>query len=185
MSYKPVASGKSDAGCHRQPARHHTMTFNENDPNRWLAPNTNNCINLLNKFKKGGAPCLFTSNQNSYRLQLNKWQAEPGQQAAWGSDGLNRKATQVPHKERASRAPYTTCLPLSCIWEGEDILPRSSLLPFVSSSNLYLSNKEKFQWRRGCPQFPSNILHTLWRGVITLIASVANWVLITSNASQF
>lgn len=65
------------------------MTFNENDPNRWLAPNTKNCINLLNKFKKGGAPCLFTSNQNSYRLQLNKWQAKPGQQpeAVMGSTG--------------------------------------------------------------------------------------------------
>lgn len=33
------------------------LTFNENDPNRWLVPNTYNCIKPLNKVK-GGAPCL-------------------------------------------------------------------------------------------------------------------------------
>lgn len=41
------------AGCHSQTARHHTLTFKEKDPNRWLAPNTNNCITPLNKVKRG------------------------------------------------------------------------------------------------------------------------------------
>lgn len=51
--HKPVATGKSDAGFHSQTPRHHILTFNENDPNRWLAPNTNNCIKPLNKVKGG------------------------------------------------------------------------------------------------------------------------------------
>lgn len=50
---KPVATGKSDARFHSQTPRHHILTFNENDPNRWLAPNTNNCIKPLNKVKGG------------------------------------------------------------------------------------------------------------------------------------
>lgn len=41
------------AGCPSQTARHHTLTFKEKDPNRWLAPNTNNCIKPRNKVKKG------------------------------------------------------------------------------------------------------------------------------------
>lgn len=50
---KPEAIGKSDAGFHSQTPGHHILTFNENDPNRWLAPDTNNCIKPLNKVRRG------------------------------------------------------------------------------------------------------------------------------------
>lgn len=64
------------AGCHSQTARHHALTFKENDPNRWPGPNTNNGIKPPDKVRKGEHLAFLLSNQNSYRPRLSKQQAK-------------------------------------------------------------------------------------------------------------
>lgn len=95
VSHKPVATGKSDAGCHSQTVRHHTLTFNENDPNRWLAPNTNNCIKPLNKVKRGEHLAFsWATKAATSRGSRNSKQNLCGGSPPWGGDGLNRKTEQ-------------------------------------------------------------------------------------------
>lgn len=65
------------AGCHSQTARHHALTFMENDPNRWPVPNTNNGIKPPDKVRKGEHLAFLLNNQNSYRPWLSKQQANP------------------------------------------------------------------------------------------------------------
>lgn len=90
------------AGCHSQTARHHTLTFKEKDPNRWLAPNTNNCIKPPNKVKKGST---LPSHEQQKQLQAVAQQTAsrtsavaPLFKAVMGSTGrlnINQVTSQV------------------------------------------------------------------------------------------
>lgn len=110
------------AGCHSQTARHHTLTFKENDPNRWLVPNTNNCIKPRNKVKKGEHLAFSWATKTATgRSSTNSKQNFCSGSPPWGSDGLNRKTKHQSSHFTSKEPPIALTivfLPLFCIWEG-------------------------------------------------------------------
>lgn len=105
-------SGHQQMGCRLpQTARHHTLTFNETDPDRWLASNTNSCINLPNKVKDEGSTLPLHEQPQQPKA------AAPRLEAVLGSVG--RLTRQPVHFTRASSELLhaTPSLPLACVWD--------------------------------------------------------------------